>query len=75
MSTPPPDSPDQPARAPRPLWFYWSFGALWILIGVADLIAQRANLFGLAPLAIGILIWIFGLVARVRRRRADLPNE
>jgi hypothetical protein len=70
MSTPPPESPpDQPTRPPRPLWFYWSFGALWILIGVGDLVAQRENLFGLAPLAIGILIWIFGLVALIRRRR------
>jgi hypothetical protein len=70
MSPLPPESPpDQPTRPPRPLWFYWSFGALWILIGVGDLVAQRENLFGLAPLAIGILIWIFGLVALIRRRR------
>jgi hypothetical protein len=72
MSTPSPD-PDEPIRRPRPLWFYWAFGGVWVLIGVGDLFAQHANLFGLAPVAIGIAIWIIGLVARAQRRRAEPP--
>jgi hypothetical protein len=75
MSTPPTlDShetdTERPAPRPRPLWFYWSFGALWVLIGVSDLIAQRANLFGLGPVGIGVVIWVIGIVA-ARRRSAE----
>jgi hypothetical protein len=75
VTTPPPSTPGTPdaepsTPRPRPLWFYWAFGGLWVLIGVGDLIAQRANLFGLGPVGIGIVIWIIGLVA-ARRRTAE----
>jgi hypothetical protein len=69
VSTPNPEQPAPRTTVPkaRPLWFYWAFGGLWELIGIGDLIAQRANLFGLGPVGIGVVIWVIGLVAARRR--------